>query len=54
MAGLGAGATASAFFPAPDELVTPNPARGVQPLLRILRRYRMTEQVPYGYRQAFS
>jgi len=53
-AGFGTGGTASASFLVPDKLVTPNPARDNKSLLRILHRYRMTKQVSYGYRQAFS
>ncbi len=51
---LGTGATAGALFLTPDEFVTPNPTRGIQPLFRVLHCYRMAKQVSYGYRQAFS
>ena len=46
--------TSGAFFFVPDEFIPTDSPRRIQPLLRILRRYRMTEQVPYGYRQALG
>ncbi len=54
MTDLGAGGAAGAFILVPDKLVAPNPARGMQTLLRILHRNRVTEEVLQSNRQASS